>query len=94
MKDDSSMEFDMFEDVRRRLTRVFEGRGHDEIAAERAALYVVQGLRDGHRLIASITRETRSDDFLFDVLTDLFENATALEKARVLLNSADDKTVH
>ncbi len=95
MKDESSMEFDMLEEVRRRLTHAFEGRGHDTLEAERAALYVVQGLRDGHKLIAAITREGKSDEVLLGILEDLFENAPALERARAILSEQDEeKFVH
>lgn len=95
MKDESSMEFDMLEEVRRRLTRAFEGRGHDPLEAERAALYVVQGLREAHRLIAAITREGKSDEVVLSILDKVLENAPAFVKARAVLAGQDeDKTLH
>jgi acyl-CoA thioesterase FadM len=45
MTDDSSMEFDMYEEVRRRLAETFEREGHAPLRAEKIALYVVQGIR-------------------------------------------------
>lgn len=90
MTDYSSMEFDLFEDVRRRLTSVFEGQGHDPIVAERAALYVVQGMREVHKLIATLTRENRPDDAILRTLERVFENAPALDKARAILAGYDD----
>jgi hypothetical protein len=95
MKDESSLEFDILEEVRCRLISLFEGRGHGQIEAERAALYVVQGLRGGHKLIAAVTREGKSDDALLAILEDLFENAPALDRARAILSGQDDeKVVH
>ncbi len=45
MTDDSSIEFDMFEDIRRNLVQVLMNEGHERIAAEKMALYIVQGER-------------------------------------------------
>jgi hypothetical protein len=94
MKEDPSMEFDMFEDARRRLTRVFEGRGHDRLEAERAALYIVQGVREVPRLIAVLTHGERPDEVILDALEKVFDNAPALAKARAVLAGPGDPPLH
>lgn len=94
MKDDSSMEFDLLEEVRRKLTRIFEGQGHELIEAERAALYIVQGVREPYKLIAALTRDHRPDQEVLSILNKLFEDAAALDKARAILSGFDDKIVH
>jgi hypothetical protein len=94
MKDDSSLEFDLLEEVRRKLTRIFEEQGHETIEAERAALYVVQGIREPYRLIAALTRENKPDEEVLGILHQLFENAAALGKARAVLSGFDEKIVH
>lgn len=94
MKDDSSLEFDLLENMRRRLTRIFEAKGHEAIEAERAALYVVQGVREVHRLIAAITRENRADDEVLSILQKVFENSPAFGKAVATLSGFDEKNVH
>ena len=43
MMEDSSLEFDMFEDMRRRLVEVLVSEGCERLDAEKIALYVVQG---------------------------------------------------
>lgn len=90
MKDDASIEFDLLEEARRRLTRVFEARGHDEIVSERAALYVIQGVREVPRLIAALTREGRPDAEVISLLEKVFENAAALGRARAVLAGLED----
>ena len=52
MIEDTSSEFDMFEDVRRKLTEIFLRGGRELIEAERIALYIVQGVRDHYRTYA------------------------------------------
>jgi hypothetical protein len=94
MKDDSSMEFDMFEDARRRLTRVFESQGHDPLEAERAALYVVQGVREVPRLIALLTHGERPDETILVALDKVFVNAPALARAHAVLAGLDDPPLH
>ena len=94
MKDDSSLEFDMFEDVRRNLTRVFEGQGHETLEAERAALYVVQALREVPKLIAAVTNQHRPDAEVLSILNKVFDNLPALARARAVLAGNDDPAVH
>ena len=86
MTDDNSLEFDMFEDMRRRLVEVLVSEGRERLDAEKMALYVVQGMREMPRLI-KILSESRSHP-RSEILTSLklvLENASALEKAREML---------
>ena len=94
MKEDPSREFDMFEDARRRLARVFEGQGHDPLEAERAALYVVQGVREVPRLIAALTHGDKPDEVILGNLQKVFEGTMALAKARAVLAGLDNPALH
>ena len=57
MIDDTSLEFDMFEDIRRKLVEVFVREGRARLEAEKIALYVVQGVRDVPKLLTVLTEE-------------------------------------
>ena len=85
MEHDNSLEFDMFESVRHNLTEVLMRAGHDEIEAERAALYLVQGVRDVPRLITALARGNRPDAEVLRALRGVLESAGSLEKARDVL---------
>jgi hypothetical protein len=90
MIEDNSLEFDMFEDVRRRLVEVMVSEGRERLDAEKIALYVVQGTREMPKLL-KILSESRSHPRA-EVLAALklaLENASALEKARELLSDVD-----
>ena len=89
MKEDPSREFDMFEDARQKLARVLEGQGHETLEAERAALYVVQGVREVPRLIAALTHGDKPDALILGTLQKVFDGATALAKARAVLDGLD-----
>ena len=84
--EDNSLEFDMLEDVRRRLVEVLVSEGHERLDAEKIALYVVQGLREMPKLI-KILSESRSHprSEILSTLKLTLENASALEKAREML---------
>lgn len=94
MKDESSLEFDMFEDVRRTLTEVLVAQGRELIEAERVALYVVQGIRDVPKFLTVITRGDQSGENVRKALDAVLENASALERARAILSGQDDQIVH
>ena len=94
MKDESSLEFDMFEDVRRTLTEVLVAQGRDLIEAERVALYVVQGIRDVPKFLTTIVRGDKTDADIRKALDAVLENSTALERARAILSGQDDQIVH
>jgi hypothetical protein len=91
MIDDTSLEFDMFEDARQRLVHVLVGQGRDRLEAEKIALYVIQGLREMPRLI-TILSEPRSHSTAktLQALNRVLDNANALEKARALLLGLND----
>lgn len=91
MIDDTSLEFDMFEDARQRLVAVLVSHGRDRIEAEKIALYVIQGLRDMPKLITMLSeRRTYSTTKIIDALHVVLNNASALEKARALLLGLDE----
>ncbi|HJU55983.1 MAG TPA: hypothetical protein VJ715_15465 [Pyrinomonadaceae bacterium] len=86
MTEDNSLEFDMFEDVRRRLVEVLVTEGRERLDAEKIALYVIQGLREMPRLVKMLS-ESRSHPRA-EILASLMlvlENASALGKAREML---------
>jgi hypothetical protein len=94
MIEDNSLEFDMFEDMRRRLVEVLVSEGRERLEAEKIALYVVQGLREVPRLVKMLS-ESRSHPRaeILETLKLTLENASALEKARELLHglNADEQ---
>lgn len=86
MIEDNSLEFDMFEDARRRLVEVLVSEGRERLDAEKMALYIVQGLREMPKFIKMLS-ESRSHPRA-EILASLMlvlENASALEKAREML---------
>ena len=84
--EDNSLEFDMFEDVRRRLVEILVSEGRERLDAEKIALYVVQGLREMPKLVKMLS-ESRSHPRaeILSTLRLTLENAVALEKAREML---------
>ena len=94
MTDDSSIEFDMFEDVRRNLVEALTNKGHDRIEAERISLYVVQGVREVPKLLTTLARGKASESGILDLLNKVLDNAAALGKARAILLGLDDQIVH
>jgi hypothetical protein len=92
MIDDNSLEFDMFEDARRRLVKVLVSEGRERLEAEKIALYVVQGMREMPKLVKMLS-EARSHPRaeILSTLLLVLENAAALEKARILLLNLEDK---
>jgi hypothetical protein len=86
MIDDSSIEFDMFEDARRRIVELLVTEGRERLDAEKIALYVVQGLREMPRFIKMLSESrTHTRAEILSALTLVLENASALEKARIML---------
>lgn len=91
MIDDTSLEFDMFEDARQRLVAVLVAQGRDRLDAEKIALYVIQGLRDMPKLITMLSEaRSHSPAKIMEALSQVLDNATALEKARNLLLGNDE----
>lgn len=91
MTNDNSLEFDMFEDMRRRLVEVLVSEGRERLDAEKIALYVVQGMREMPRLLKMLS-ESRSHPRaeIMATLKLVLENASALEKAREMLLGFDE----
>ncbi len=90
---DSSLEFDLFESMRRRLARVLAASGRDELTAERAALYVMQGVREVPGLLNALASGETSEEETLAILDAVLDNAASLERARSLLSGdgrADD----
>ena len=86
MNDDSSIEFDMFEDIRRNLVQVLVTEGHERLAAEKIALYVVQGVREVPKLLNTLAAPgSHTQAEKRSLLHQILDNASALEKARALL---------
>ena len=90
MIEDTSLEFDMFEDIRRKLADVFMRAGHARLEAEQLALYVVKGVRDVPKFLATLTEEDgHADAEILHVVSNILENASALHKAREMLLGLD-----
>jgi len=92
MIDDNSLEFDMYEDARRKLVEVLVSEGRERLDAEKIALYVVQGTREMPKLIKMLSdarAHTRPE--ILSTLVLVLENAAALEKARIMLLGLEDK---
>jgi hypothetical protein len=86
MIEDNSLEFDMFEDARRRLVEVLVSEGRERLDAEKMALYVVQGLREMPKFIKMLSESrTHPRSEIMTSLKLILENASALEKAREML---------
>jgi hypothetical protein len=91
MVDDNSLEFDMFEDMRRRLVEVLVSEGCERLDGEKIALYVVQGTREMPKFVKMLS-ESRSHprSEILSMLKLVLENASALEKARIMLLGLDE----
>jgi hypothetical protein len=85
---DTSIEFDIYESMRRKLARVLAANVRDEITAERAALYVMQGLLDVPRLLNALASDETSEEETRAILDAVLGNVASLERARSLLASA------
>lgn len=90
--EDSSMEFDLYEDARRRLTNFLVDDGYDGLEAERIALYVIQGVRVVPKLLSILNeRKHSSPEHLRAALHAVLDNASALDKARTMLTVISDE---
>lgn len=94
MIEDNSLEFDMFEDVRRKLVEFYQREGRERIEAEKIALYIVQGIRDTPKLIAIIAEaDSHTRQEVNAAIMAVLDDATALEKARLVLLGLDNPVV-
>ena len=88
---DPSLEFDVLEMARQRLVQVFCDGGHERLEAEKIALYIIEGLRNVPKLLNVLTRiKAPSQDEILNALGPVLEEATALDKAKLLLRLAED----
>jgi hypothetical protein len=91
---ESSLEFDLYEDMRRRLMRLLVGEGRDTVEAERIALYVMKGVREVPRLLNALAGGNATDHEIRPLLDLVLDNAALLDKARVLMLGAEDQPLH
>jgi len=92
--DESSLEFDMFEDMRRTLARILAEEGRDPIEAERISFYVMQGLRDVPKFMQALGRSKKPAAETLALLIEVLDNVASLDKARTMLLNPDEKVVH
>jgi hypothetical protein len=90
---ESSLEFDLFEDMRRNLSRVLVEEGREAVEAERVALYVMQGLREVPRLLNALASSHAPAPETRLLLDTVLDNASSLNKARAILLGLDDEQV-
>jgi hypothetical protein len=91
---ESSLEFDLYEEMRRKLTHVLITQGRDAVEAERIALYVMQGVREVPRLLNALAGRNTTDREVLDLLDLILVHAAAFDKARALLEGAGDEPPH
>ena len=82
---ESSLEYDLFESMRRHLARVLASEGREEVEAERIALYVMQGVREVPKLLNALASSNTPDSETRDILNVVLDNAASLERARAFL---------
>lgn len=93
MIEDNSLEFDMFEDIRRKLVEFYQREGRERIEAEKLALYLVQGIRETPKLIAMIAEaDAHTSEEVNACIISILDNASALEKARAMLLGIESQT--
>ncbi len=84
--EDSSIEFDLYEDARQRLTRFLESEGHDQLDAERVAFYIIQGVRAAPKLISLLNQSEECPPVqIRAALNGFFDNLNLLNKAHTIL---------
>ncbi|HEV3470877.1 MAG TPA: hypothetical protein VG148_16255 [Pyrinomonadaceae bacterium] len=92
---ESSLEFDLFEDMRRKLTRLLVEEGREEVEAERIALYVMQGVREVPKLLNALAGSHIPAAEIRDLLDLVLYHGSSLDKARALLaGEGHDQPVH
>ena len=91
---ESSLEFDLYEDMRRRLMRLLLGEGRDPVEAERIALYVMKGVREVPRLLNALAGGNATDHEIRPPLDLVLDNAAALDKARALMRGEGEPPLH
>ncbi len=93
--DDSSMEFDLFEDARRTLAEFFMSEGRAPLEAERIASYIIQGVRGVPKLLMTLNdAELQDKEQVRSALNSVLDNASAFLKAKNIILGTDDGSVH
>lgn len=87
---ESSLEYDLFENMRRRLARVLAAEGREEIEAERIALYIMQGVREVPKLLNALASSNTSDAETRDILSLVLEGSDSLARAHAILLGLDE----
>ena len=83
---DPSLEFDIFEMVRRRLVQAFMTGGRERLEAEKIAVYVVEGLQHVPKFLNVLTKvEAPTQDEILDALGPVLDEAGVLDKAKHML---------
>lgn len=89
--EDSSIEFDLYEDARQHLTEFLEKDGHEQLEAERIAFYIIQGVRGIPKLISLLNQTEQCSSLqLRAALNGVFDNLNLLNKAQIILNANSD----
>ncbi len=91
---ESSMEFDLYEDMRLKLTRALVAEGRERIEAERISLYVMQGVREVPALLNALASDHPNDSETRRLLELVLENAASLDKARALMHDDGEQRLH
>jgi hypothetical protein len=90
---DPSLEFDVFETVRRRVADALMRRGYEEVEAERAALYLVEVSRPVSHFLKVLTRDDRpGDEEVVDSVGRVVDALPAMEKAQQVLLRVEPRT--
>ena len=91
---ETSLEYDLFEEMRRNLSRLLAEGGRDPVDAERISLYVMQGVREVPRLLNALASGNAPDEETRELLGVVLEAAASLDRARAMLASQDGAPVH
>lgn len=90
---DPSLEFDLFETVRRRVVNALLRRGYEQVEAERAALYLVEVSRPIAHFMKVLTRDSRvEDEEIVNMLAKVIDALPAMVKAQQVLLKVDSKS--
>src|ERR1044072_2510011 len=89
---DPSLEFDVFETVRRRVADALMRRGYEEVEADRAALYLVEVSRPVVHFMKVLAQDASpGDDEIVDVLAKVIDALPALVKAQQAVLKVDSE---
>jgi hypothetical protein len=91
---ESSLEFDLYEEMRRKLALVLTSQGRDAVEAERISLYVMQGVREVPRLLNGLAGSSTTDREVLHLLDLVLGHALSLDKARALLLGQGEEPLH